>query len=192
MKKILLHTCCGPCTIYPLAKLRQQEFEVYGLFYNPNIHPYTEFQKRLDQLAQYAGQQNLKVIFDDTYRLEEYLQEVVHREARRCQICYYMRLKKAAQMAKKGKFDAFSTTLLVSPFQKHDLIRQLGESLAEQYGIPFHYEDFRPGFPEAVAKSKELEMYRQQYCGCIFSERDRYYRPRRNAVNKVVEKNDTL
>ncbi|GAB6181112.1 epoxyqueuosine reductase QueH [Desulfotomaculum defluvii] len=184
MKKILLHACCGPCSIYPLDTLRSKDFEVYGLFYNPNIHPYTEFKKRRDQLAEYAQQQNWQVIFDDEYRLDEYLQEVVHRESRRCQMCYNMRLRRTAQIAKKGNFDAFSSTLLVSPFQKHELIRELGENIAEQYDIPFYYEDFRPGFKEATIKSKELEMYRQQYCGCIYSERDRYYRPQKKKGGK--------
>ena len=177
MKKLLLHTCCAPCSIHPLQVLREKDFEVYGLFYNPNIHPYMEFKKRKDQLEDYAGQQNWKVIFEHQYLLEEYLREVVHREVRRCQLCYHMRLKKTAQMAKKGNFDAFSTTLLVSPFQKHDLIREMGENLGEQYGIPFYYEDFRPGFKEATLQSKELGMYRQSYCGCIYSEKERYYRP---------------
>lgn len=184
MKKILLHSCCGPCSIHPLDVLRQKGFEVYGLFYNPNIHPYTEFKQRRDQLEKYAQEQQWKVIFDDEYRLDEYLQEVVHRESKRCQMCYNMRLKKAAQMAKKGNFDAFSTTLLVSPFQKHELIKEIGENLALQYGVPFYYEDFRTGFKEATIKSKELEMYRQQYCGCIYSERDRYYRPKKTSQDK--------
>ncbi|MDO7788864.1 epoxyqueuosine reductase QueH [Desulforamulus aquiferis] len=177
MKKLLLHTCCGPCSIYPLQSLQNKDYDVYGLFYNPNIHPYTEFKKRRDQLEDYAQKQAWKVIFDENYGLEEYLQEVVHREIRRCQLCYNMRLKRTAQMAKKGNFDAFSTTLLVSPFQKHELIKELGETLGQQYDVEFYYEDFRPGFKEATAKSKELEMYRQQYCGCIYSEKDRYYRP---------------
>lgn len=179
MKKILLHSCCGPCSIHPLDVLRHKGFEVYGLFYNPNIHPYTEFKKRRDQLEKYAQEQQWKVIFDDEYRLDEYLQEVVHRESKRCQMCYNMRLKKTAQMAKKGNFNAFSTTLLVSPFQKHDLIKEIGENLSQQYEVPFYYEDFRAGFKDATIKSKELDMYRQQYCGCIYSERDRYYRPKK-------------
>lgn len=182
MKKLLLHTCCAPCSIHPLDALRSQNFEIYGHFYNPNIHPYVEFKKRRDQLEDYARQQDWQVIFDDQYGLEEYLREVVHREFRRCQICYHMRLKKTAQVARKGHFDAFSTTLLVSPFQKHDLIKEIGDNLGEQYGVPFYYQDFRTGFKDATAKSKESGMYRQQYCGCIYSERDRYYRPEKNPL----------
>lgn len=176
--RILLHTCCGPCSIYPVDYLRKKGMDVYGYFYNPNIHPYTEWKKRRDTLEQYAKDIDLKVIFDEGYYLEDFLRKVVHREAIRCQFCYYMRLKQAAAVAKRGKFDAFSTTLLVSPFQKHALIKEIGEAVAQEKGIPFQYEDFRPGFKEATAKSKELGMYRQQYCGCIYSEKDRYFKQR--------------
>lgn len=175
--KLLLHTCCAPCSIYPVDYLREKDIEVYGYFYNPNIHPYTEWQRRRDTLQGYAEQIGLKMIFDEEYRLEEFLQSVVHREARRCQYCYGQRLRQAARVAKKGNFDAFSTTLLVSPFQKHDLIRDIGEAIGVEYGVPFYYADYRPGFKEAAARSKEMGMYRQQYCGCIYSEKDRYYRP---------------
>ncbi|WP_066634922.1 epoxyqueuosine reductase QueH [Desulfolucanica intricata] len=179
MKKLLLHTCCGPCSIHPLDYLRAEGHEVYGYFYNPNIHPYTEFERRQETLAKYAKQMDWKVIFDEDYRLEEFLRAVVHREAQRCRYCYGMRLRQAALVARKGNFDSFSTTLLVSPFQKHELIREIGEAVGQEYGVPFYYADFRPGFKEATVRSKELEMYRQQYCGCIYSEKDRYYRSKK-------------
>lgn len=177
--KILLHTCCGPCTIYPLDYLRNEGHIVHGYFFNPNIHPYTEWQKRRETLEKYAREQELPVIFDYDYPLEQFLQMVVYREARRCQFCYALRLRQAARVARRGGFDAFTTTLLVSPFQKHDLLREIGEAVSEESGVPFYYVDFRPGFKEAVARSKELGMYRQQYCGCIYSEKDRYYRSSR-------------
>ncbi len=173
--RLLLHTCCGPCSIYPVDSLREEGIEVYGYFYNPNIHPYTEWKKRRDTLEQYAGEIGLNVIFDDDYPLEEFLQRMVYRESVRCKFCYSMRLKKAASVAKRGKFDAFTTTLLVSPFQKHDLIKEAGEAAGQEKGVPFYYRDFRPGFKEATVRSKELGMYRQQYCGCIYSEKERYY-----------------
>lgn len=176
MKKILLHTCCGPCSIYPVKYLRDEGLEVFSYFYNPNIHPYTEFSRRLSTLEQYAAEIDLKLIVERSYELEEYLRNVVFRESERCQICYYMRLKQAAMVARKGKFDFFSTTLLVSPYQKHDRIKEIGESLAKEVGVPFYYHDFRTGYKEATAISRAQEMYRQQYCGCIFSEKDRYYR----------------
>lgn len=172
--KILLHSCCGPCTIFPLEFLQREGFDVMGHFYNPNIHPYTEWQKRKDNFVWFAENTGIKAIIEDDYDLEGFLQSVVHRETKRCRYCYNMRLNRTAQMAKKGKFDAFSTTLLVSPFQKHQDIKEIGEAAGEKYGIPFFYADFRPGFKDAYMKAKESGHYRQQYCGCIYSEKDRY------------------
>jgi predicted adenine nucleotide alpha hydrolase (AANH) superfamily ATPase len=174
--RILLHTCCGPCTIYPLKYLREHDFEVTGYFYNPNIHPYTEWRKRRDTLAEYARDNDLPVIFDESYELEEFLRQAAYREGSRCRVCYHTRLKRAATVAGRGKFDYFTTTLLVSPFQKHELIREIGEEAARESGVPFYYADYRPGYKEATAISKDLGMYRQQYCGCIYSEKERYCR----------------
>lgn len=174
--KILLHTCCGPCTIYPLKKIREDNHLVYGYFYNPNIHPFTEWQKRKDTLLDYARDNDFNVIVDDDYDLEGYLREVVHRESVRCRFCYTMRLRRVAQIARRGKFDAFSTTLLVSPYQKHDFIKDIGFAIAEETGVTFYYVDFRPGYREATEESRLLGMYRQQYCGCIYSEKERYYK----------------
>jgi hypothetical protein len=172
--KILLHSCCGPCSIFPTRKLLEEGHEVRGYFYNPNIHPYTEFQKRLETYQEFAEKTGLPVIIDDNYEIDEFLRQVAFREGERCRICYSLRLKKAAQVARKGQFDAFTTTLLVSPFQKHELIKEIGTAIGEELGIPFYYCDFRPGFKENVTVSKEQNMYRQQYCGCIYSEKDRY------------------
>lgn len=173
---ILLHTCCGPCSIYPVKSLREEGHELRGYFYNPNIHPYTEFDKRLDTFRQYADKAELPVILEDDYDLDGFLRQVTYREADRCRFCYGLRLQRTARVAKKGRFDAFTTTLLVSPWQKHELIKDIGEAIGRETGIPFYYQDFRPGYRDAVKISKEEKMYRQQYCGCIYSERDRYYR----------------
>ncbi|MBO8136534.1 MAG: epoxyqueuosine reductase QueH [Desulfotomaculum sp.] len=173
-KKILLHSCCGPCTIYPLEYLKNEGHDVVGHFYNPNIHPFTEWKKRKDNYQWFMENEGIKAIIEDDYDLEGYLQNVVHREANRCMYCYSMRLKRAAQIARRGKFDAFTTTLLVSPFQKHEMLKEIGEAAGEKYGVPFYYIDFRPGFKEAYMRAKETGHYTQQYCGCIYSERDRY------------------
>ncbi len=175
--RILLHNCCAPCSIYPVDYLREKGFMVQGYFFNPNIHPYTEFTKRLDVLKNYAAEVGLKMVFDESYCLEEFIQGVAHRESNRCQVCYALRLERAARVAKRGKFDCFSTTLLVSPFQKHNLVREIGQAAGDKNGVPFYYTDFRPGYKDAAARSRELGMYRQQYCGCIYSEKERYYRP---------------
>lgn len=184
--KILLHTCCGPCTIYPLKKIKQDNHQIYGYFSNPNIHPFTEWQKRKETLLKFAKDNDLQMIVDDEYDLQGYLRDVVHREAVRCRLCYTMRLRKAAKVAKRGKFDAFSTTLLVSPFQKHDMLAEIGQAIGEENNIPFYYVDFRSGYREATEESRTLNMYRQQYCGCIFSEKERYD-PKIKYVKKSLE-----
>jgi predicted adenine nucleotide alpha hydrolase (AANH) superfamily ATPase len=184
MKKILLHSCCGPCSIYPVDYLREQGMEVHSYFFNPNIHPYTEFARRKETMEKYAADTGLKLIVDDDYRLEEFLRGVAYRESNRCMICYSLRLEQAARIAKRGKFDGFTTTLLVSPYQKHELIRDVGQSAGDKYGIPFHYVDFRPGYRDAAARSRVLGMYRQAYCGCIYSEKERYCRqPKKEAIS---------
>ncbi len=145
-----------------------------GFFYRRNIHPYTECIKREQTLKDYAEKINLKVIYDKNYDLEGFLQNIVFREKNRCYFCYYDRLKSTAIIAKKSKFDSFSTTLLYSKFQKHDLIKSIAENISQMISIPFYYMDFRIGWKEGVLESKELGLYRQQYCGCIYSENERF------------------
>ena len=146
MSKILLHICCGPCASYPVPRLREQGYEVMGYFFNPNIHPYSEYVKRHEALEEYARETNLKVIYDEDYNPIEYFQNISYRETQRCLFCYRLRLEQTAHIAKKGKFDYFSTTLLVSKYQKHQLIKEVGEAIGEKYGVPFLYQDFRVGF----------------------------------------------
>lgn len=176
MPKILLHICCGPCASFPVPQLREEGFDLMGYYYNPNIHPYTEWVKRKEALQNYAAAVDLKVLYDEDYDPAQYFQAVSHREARRCFYCYQLRLEKAAQIAKKGKFDAFSTTLLVSRYQRHEWIQALGEAIGEKYEIPFLYRDFREGFQQTGVLAREMGLYRQQYCGCLYSEVERYRR----------------
>ena len=176
--KLLLHICCGPCAIMPLETLRNQGHEVYGYYYNPNIHPYQEHQRRRDTLAEWAEREDLPMIWSDDYELERFLRAAVYREAERCRFCYSMRLENTAHIASRGKFEAFTTTLLYSRFQKHDLIATTGEAASKAYGVTFLYRDFRDGWKEGIRRSREMNMYRQQYCGCIYSEKERYYSPR--------------
>ena len=174
--KALLHICCANCAIYPIKKMRQEGLEVMGFFYRHNIHPYTECLKRQQALESYAEQIKLKVIYQEDYDLEGFIRNVAFREKERCRYCYHDRLRAAALIARKGKFDAFTSTLLYSRFQKHDMIKAVGESIAKETGVPFLYKDFRDGWREGIDASKERGMYRQPYCGCIYSEKDRYYR----------------
>jgi hypothetical protein len=174
--RILLHICCGPCAIYPLKKLHNEGHEVTGFFFNPNIHPYTEFEKRLETLAAYAGSASLPLVIDDTYELEPFLKGAMEYGPERCSFCYRTRLGQAFRQAEEQGFDAVSTTLLYSKYQKHGEIVSIASVLSEEYDVPFLYEDFRTGWQEGVDESKRLNMYRQKYCGCIFSEKERFKR----------------
>lgn len=174
MKKLLVHICCAPCFAAPYFHLKEQGFDITGFWYNHNIHPYQEYQKRLETLQTFAENENIRMIYKNEYELEKFLQQATFRENNRCRMCYYDRLKYAAIIARKGNFEYFTSSLLYSKFQKHDLIREIGESLGREYGVPFYYHDFREYWKEGIALSKEKSMYRQQYCGCIYSERDRY------------------
>ncbi|EPR42930.1 epoxyqueuosine reductase QueH [Desulfococcus multivorans] len=177
-KRILVHMCCGPCSIYPVQVLREAGMTVMGFYYGHNIHPYTECRRRRETLDQYAETAGFKVIHQKDYDLEGFLRSVVFREADRCRYCYHDRLKSTALLAGRGRFDFFTSTLLYSRYQKHDVIRAMGESLAKSTGVPFFYHDFREGWEEGIAASKRLGMYRQQYCGCIYSEAERYRKKR--------------
>ena len=182
--KILLHTCCGPCTIHPLEVLREDGDEVMGFFYRHNIHPYTECLRRQETLEQFAADKKLRIIIQDGYDMEGFIRNVAFREKERCRYCYHDRLRAAALIARKGKFDAFTSTLLYSRFQKHEMIMTVGESIAKETGVPFLYKDFRTGWREGIEASKTRGMYRQPYCGCIYSEKDRYYRDTRASSAK--------
>lgn len=173
--KILLHICCGPCALYPLRTLRKAGHDVTGFFYNPNIHPYQEYARRLEAVREMAAREALSLIVRDDYDLEGFLASVAAAPEKRCSHCYASRLEAAAVAATTGQgFDAFSSSLLYSRYQRHDEIRVLGEQAANNHGTAFYYEDFRPGWQEGIRLSKEMGLYRQQYCGCIYSEKERY------------------
>jgi len=172
--KILIHTCCAPCLVAPYFNLVKSGFEVYAFWYNHNIHPYQEYVKRLQALQDFAEEENIKTIYKDEYNFAEFLRKVVFREHDRCRICYYDRLKYAAVVAKQGNFDYFTSTLLYSKLQQHELVRDIGESLGKEYGLKFLYKDFRKLWKEGIELSHNYKMYRQQYCGCIYSEYERY------------------
>ena len=172
---ILLHICCAPCAIYPVQELRSSGRQVTGFFFNHNIHPFQEYRKRLDTVKDYAAMVELEMIYRDEYRIEEFLGAVAGSPEERCRYCYASRLEVAAAEAACRGFDAFSTSLLYSRFQKHDMIVNLAERLAAKYGITFFYVDFRTGWQKGIEISKKLKLYRQQYCGCIYSEKERYH-----------------
>jgi len=172
---ILLHVCCANCAIYPLRVLREQNHQVAGYFFNHNIHPYQEYERRLHAVRNFAGQVGLEMRYRDEYRLEEFLSRTATEPESRCDYCYRSRLEDTARVAAEEGFDAFTTSLLYSRYQQHEKIRQYGLDLASRFQIEFFYQDFRPGWQEGIKASRALGLYRQQYCGCIYSEKDRYH-----------------
>jgi predicted adenine nucleotide alpha hydrolase (AANH) superfamily ATPase len=177
--KLLLHICCGPCALYPIKELLCKKFEkITGFFYNPNIHPPSEYKKRRDALSEASAKIGFKVIIPE-YKMEEYFAKIFGRgtacraPTERCPLCWELRLSETAKFAKDNGFDAFTTTLLISPYQDHKKIRKIGEAIAKEKAIGFYYEDFRPGFKDGQEEAKKENLYRQKYCGCVFSELER-------------------
>jgi predicted adenine nucleotide alpha hydrolase (AANH) superfamily ATPase len=157
-----------------LTVIKQRGIDVKGLWFNPNIHPYMEYKSRFDALKKLQGLWNLDIEYVDYYGLKEYLRNVVGSEDNRCEYCYSARLEETAKKAKDINADAFTTSLLVSPYQKFDMIIDIGKAMQDKHSVEFFIEDFRNGFNEGRRMSKELELYRQKYCGCIYSEMERY------------------
>ena len=174
MASILLHTCCGPCATYVVESLQEQGLEVTGYWYNPNVHPFREHQRRLEAMQAFARTVGLPLIVEEGYDMVGYFRAVVGHERDRCVECYRMRLSKTAEAAAGRGFELFTTTLLISPYQDIDRIHELGEQAGSERGVRFHYEDFRPGFRESHRISREMGLYHQGYCGCVYSEWERY------------------
>ncbi|MDR2177995.1 MAG: epoxyqueuosine reductase QueH [Treponema sp.] len=186
--KLLLHTCCGPCLVGCLGNLEDEGIKPVLFWYNPNIHPWTEYRSRRDCLEDVANRKSLELLKTDEYGLRLFLRGVrmieTGREAEknsggdakagRCDYCYRLRLEKTAETARLEGYDFFSTTLLISPYQRHDAIKKTGEELAAGYGIPFFYRDFRPFFRAGQKTARGMGLYTQKYCGCVFSEEERY------------------
>ena len=169
--KLLMHTCCAPCSVYCIDELRSENIEPTVYWFNPNIHPYMEYKARRDTLKEYTKLIGVQAIFEENYGLREFCKNVVDDLENRCvKYCYKVRLEQTAKYAKENGYDTFSTTLLISPYQNHEALKQIGEEMAQKYDITFLYRDFRPGFREGQAKARELGLYMQKYCGCVFSE----------------------
>ena len=174
MKSVLVHSCCAHCAAYTAQYWREQGYETTALWYNPNIHPYMEHQRRLEAMQSLAKEKKLPLIVTEDYGIIDYFRQVVGHEAQRCQHCFRLRLSNTLETANQMGFDAFTTTLLISPHQKHDLIREIGNQLAEEEGVTFLYTDLRKRYSESRRMTKPLNFYRQQYCGCVYSEWERY------------------
>ena len=172
--KTLLHICCAPCANMPIEVLRTDGIEVAGYWYNPNIHPFTEYRSRRNCLQDYAKAIELPLILKDEYGLRPFVREVAEDIEGRCVKCYEMRLFDTARQAAEGGFDSFTSSLFISPYQNHELMREVAERAAKEYNVEFLYRDFRPYFKEGQERARELEMYIQKFCGCVFSEQERY------------------
>ena len=180
--KMLLHCCCAPCAVSCVKSFRDENIEPDLFWYNPNIHLYTEYRARRDSLVEFCGREKLKLELLDEYGLRFFLGEVFPMpeeqagEGRpgRCEICYRIRLEKTASFAAEKGYRSFTTSLLISPYQDHEAVRRIGEEAAAKYGVDFFYRDFRPLFRDGQARARAMGLYIQKYCGCIFSEEERY------------------
>ena len=177
--KLLMHICCAPCANLPIDVLRADRIDLTGYWYNPNIHPFTEYRARRTCLQEYAKTIDLPLLVRDDYGLRPFVRAVADDIAGRCVKCYEMRLFEAARMAKEGGFDAFTSSLFISPYQQHELMRDVAYRACEAYGVQFYYQDFRPLFRDGQTRARELGFYIQKYCGCVFSEQERYQKPSR-------------
>ncbi len=178
MKKMLLHTCCAPCAIYVVQELAK-EYDLALYYYNPNIHPADEYQKRLNEITKWARKKDIKLIETD-YNVEAWFNKVKGLEeepegGNRCFVCYEMRMRETAQFAKDNDYDIFSTTMSISPHKKADKLNEIGNKLKEELGVDYLEADWKKndGFKIACKLSKEEEFYRQDYCGCTFSIRNK-------------------
>jgi predicted adenine nucleotide alpha hydrolase (AANH) superfamily ATPase len=154
--------------------MRAAGHDVTGFFYNHNIHPYQEYARRRDTVVQLGRQEAIPLIIRDRYDLEDFLTNVAAEPDKRCSYCYASRLRATAGVAAEEGFEAFTASLLYSRYQRHDEIRKLGEEIGNEFGVAFYYQDFRTGWQEGIRLSKESGLYRQKYCGCIYSEKERY------------------
>ena len=170
--KTLLHTCCAPCSIECIPYFEKDELTLF--WFNPNIPPALEYKNRLNALREYTKQINVSLVEKENYELLSFIKNTIDDVNNRCDYCYKVRLEATAKYAHDNGFEAFSTTLLISPYQNHDKLKDLGNEYATKYNIKFHYFDPRENFKRGQIKAKEQGVYIQKYCGCIYSESLRY------------------
>ena len=172
--KLLLHICCAPCCLYPVKQFKNEGIDFDGFWYNPNIHPFLEYSKRRLETIHLSEILGFKLAQYDTYNLEMWLQIALSDFKNRCEYCYRSRLETTAKFALANGYDAFTTTLLYSKYQNHTLIKSICEEISTKLCIAFYYQDFRIGWNQGIELSRKYNIYRQQYCGCVFSEYDRF------------------
>ena len=168
--EILVHTCCGPCATYVFQKLLKDGHRPMSFYYNPNIYPQREYNKRKEVAKEYLAELGVGWV-EGEYRPKDYLQAIGEntKQPGRCLKCYQLRLSQTAQEAKKGEFEAFSTTLLISPYQDQVKLREVGTKLSQKYKVKFYEENFRVGYRKSRGIAGQRGMYQQKYCGCKYS-----------------------
>jgi predicted adenine nucleotide alpha hydrolase (AANH) superfamily ATPase len=174
LNPVLIHCCCAHCTAYTIEYWRNQGYEVSAFWYNPNIHPFTEYRNRLEAMQFLAKRFDFELIIYDGYEIKEYFKRVVGHENMRCRYCFSMRLRKTGEAALKYSYKNFTSSLLISPHQKHELVLEIGNAVSKDTGIKFLYTDLRKFYSNSRCMTKPLGLYRQQYCGCIYSEWERF------------------
>ena len=169
---LLLHVCCAPCATWTVQHLTELGADVTGFWFNPNIHPFAEHERRRVTLATYADEQGLAMVWEPGYEMPAFLQAVANdpQQGRRCRHCYRLRLQRTAQRAAQLGFSFFSTTLLISPYQDLEAIRAAGCDAAEAHGVRFYGENMRRGFAAHHRLAQQHDLYQQRYCGCLYSE----------------------
>lgn len=186
---LLLHICCACCLCAPLEEFAKEGFEVTGYFYNPNIHPLLEFRRRMKALRVYQESNPIRIIYHEEYGLRDYLKNVDYEGTDRCKDCYTLRVRETARYAKENGFSSFSSTLLFSKHQDHEQVRTICEEASNRHGIKFTYRDYRHLTQKSHEIAKRKMLYQQSYCGCIFSEYERYKDTTRHLYKKdIVEK----
>jgi predicted adenine nucleotide alpha hydrolase (AANH) superfamily ATPase len=172
--RVFTHVCCGPCFTAVHEEL-SADFELAVFYFNPNIHPAMEYRRRLMYLRRFCDDRQVPLSAAE-YRPETFFEAVRTEieQPERCRRCYQLRLEATARQAAIEGYDVFTTTLLISPYQFHDVIAETGGRLAREYNVDFMYRDWRPLFKRSVELARTLDMYRQKYCGCLYSESERY------------------
>lgn len=172
--KLCLHTCCAPCAIYPVKQSKYDFDLITAFFYNPNIHPYSEYMKREESAKVLLDGAGVRLI-EPSYDIEKYFMSVENNEKapERCLICWKLRVFETARFAKENGYDSFTTTLLGSPYQRHEALREICAEASEESGANFYYRDFRKGFRDAHREAMQKGIYCQNYCGCIYSQKER-------------------
>lgn len=169
-KDLLLHTCCAPCAEFPLVQLREEfGIEPVSYYFNPNIHPLYENQRRLDTLREFSAKKSLELIVREDCDEERWRSFKSPKKEDHCRYCYGTRFAESARYAAEHGFKAFTSTLFVSPYQNVELMKKIGEDCAARYGIEFLFIDFRPGYRTGQEMAKADGLYRQRFCGCIYS-----------------------